>query len=199
MMGNDVVDRATARLETNWQRPGFLTKAFTKPEQALITAATDPDVWVWTVWSQKESAYKLAARLGFQGAFVPAYWHTHVQAATHNEVWGQVQGAGYGCQTYSHITADVIATVAYPIGQTPTPVQHVVRFTKPDYHTQQQQLRQAVLADFQSVGVWVSIQKNANGVPSLYVSERGQTTMYALSLSHHGRFGAYCVGGVWQE
>jgi hypothetical protein len=39
VIGNDIVDLALARKESNWKRPGYLNKIFTTKEQLLISSA----------------------------------------------------------------------------------------------------------------------------------------------------------------
>lgn len=62
MIGNDVVDLALARKESNWERKGFLDKIFTKQEQLLILNSENPENMVWNLWSRKEAAYKIYNR-----------------------------------------------------------------------------------------------------------------------------------------
>ena len=70
MIGNDVVDLAAAKKESNWQRKGFLDKIFTQKEQLLITSAISPEIMVWNLWSRKEAAYKIYNReTGIRGYF----------------------------------------------------------------------------------------------------------------------------------
>jgi phosphopantetheinyl transferase (holo-ACP synthase) len=59
MIGNDVVDLSLAKIETNWQRKGFLEKIFTKNEQRLIKNSISPEITVWNLWSRKEAVYKI--------------------------------------------------------------------------------------------------------------------------------------------
>ena len=56
MIGNDIIDLSVAKLESNWQRRGFLEKQFTEEEQQLILTASNPFVLVWKFWSMKEAA-----------------------------------------------------------------------------------------------------------------------------------------------
>lgn len=63
MIGNDVVDLNLAKSQSNWRRPNYLQKIFTKDEQHYILASDNPDVAVWTLWSRKEAAYKILNRL----------------------------------------------------------------------------------------------------------------------------------------
>jgi phosphopantetheinyl transferase (holo-ACP synthase) len=71
MIGNDVVDLALAKKESNWKRKGFLDKIFTPKEQLLISNAENQEVMVWNLWSRKEAAYKIYNRqTGFRG-YIP--------------------------------------------------------------------------------------------------------------------------------
>ncbi len=62
MIGNDVVDLNLAKSQSNWRRPNYLQKIFTKDEQHYILASNNPDVTVWILWSRKEAAYKIVNR-----------------------------------------------------------------------------------------------------------------------------------------
>jgi phosphopantetheinyl transferase (holo-ACP synthase) len=53
VIGNDIVDLALARKESNWKRPGYLNKIFTTKEQLLISSAENPNTMVWNLWSRK--------------------------------------------------------------------------------------------------------------------------------------------------
>ncbi len=63
MIGNDIVDLALARKESNWNRKGFLDKIFTLQEQLLINSSKNKEIMIWTLWSRKEAAYKIYNRL----------------------------------------------------------------------------------------------------------------------------------------
>lgn len=71
MIGNDVVDLATAKKESNWKRKGFLAKLFTAFEQELIKNAINQEEMVWTLWSIKESTYKAYQRMHYNRGFYP--------------------------------------------------------------------------------------------------------------------------------
>lgn len=79
MIGNDVVDIMQSRLESNWQRQGFLEKLFTASEQSLIKNAEDSEIMVWRLWSMKEAAYKIYNRqTGIRG-FFPLELHCKIE------------------------------------------------------------------------------------------------------------------------
>ena len=56
MIGNDIIDLALARKESNWLRSGFLDKIFTLREKLLISNSQNPETTVWNLWSRKEAA-----------------------------------------------------------------------------------------------------------------------------------------------
>ena len=71
MIGNDIIDLTLAKLESNWQRKGFLEKLFTTFEQSLICNSENPEQMVWHLWSRKEAAYKIYHRETKIRAFIP--------------------------------------------------------------------------------------------------------------------------------
>ena len=71
MIGNDVVDLATAKKESNWKRKGFLAKLFTTFEQEVIKNAINQEEMVWMLWSIKESTYKAYQRIQYNRGFYP--------------------------------------------------------------------------------------------------------------------------------
>lgn len=108
MIGNDVVDLALAREESNWQRAGFLQKLFTKAEQQLISNATFCDVMVWNLWSRKEAAYKIYNRDTGQRRFMPLQLECIYESESHGKVI--CEGRCYYTQTTT--TKACIATIA---------------------------------------------------------------------------------------
>ena len=71
MIGNDIVDLALARKESNWKRNGYLNKIFTEQEQFLIKKAPDSELMVWNLWTRKEAAYKIFNRETGKRGFFP--------------------------------------------------------------------------------------------------------------------------------
>ncbi|MDQ6530854.1 4'-phosphopantetheinyl transferase superfamily protein [Flavobacterium sp. LHD-85] len=62
MIGNDVIDLVQSRIESRWQRTGFIDKLFTIEEQRFINDYDKPETMVWLLWSMKEAAYKIYNR-----------------------------------------------------------------------------------------------------------------------------------------
>ena len=108
MIGNDVVDLATAKKENNWRRKGYLEKLFTKEELALIKTANNQDVMVWNLWSRKEAAYKIFNRDTGLRAFMPL----QLVCTYVNELQGTVYCQGKTYYTRTVLDLHHIHTIA---------------------------------------------------------------------------------------
>ena len=71
MIGNDVVDVALAKNQSNWKRKGYLDKIFTLSEQEFILNSSNPDEMVWSLWSRKEAVYKIIIQKGGKRGYYP--------------------------------------------------------------------------------------------------------------------------------
>jgi phosphopantetheinyl transferase (holo-ACP synthase) len=108
MIGNDIVDLALARRESNWQRNRFLDKIFTKNEQQLILNDANPEIIVWNLWSRKEAAYKIYNReTGIRG-----YFPLQLECFYENTTLGTVSIKEKIYFTQSQIENDSIYTIA---------------------------------------------------------------------------------------
>ncbi len=196
MIGNDIVDLAQARQESNWRRRGYLDKIFTPHEQQLIREASDPDQMVWLLWSLKESAYKLAVRTMNKRVFAPVKIACSLQKSIPGTVNGTVvYGETY--QTRSVITAQYISTLAFAMNKAPTYKQIIVPFETTDYQTHQRVIRkkikQYVSALFNTSDDNIHLTKNSNGAPILTISN---SASIPLSISHHGYYGAFVISST---
>lgn len=108
MIGNDIIDLALARKESNWQRKGFFDKIFTAKEQLLIAGAENPEIMVWNLWSRKEAAYKIYNReTGIRG-----YFPLQLECIHQNEISGSVSIKGNTYFTKTIISDAFIHTIA---------------------------------------------------------------------------------------
>lgn len=196
LLGNDIVDLQEARKTSNWQRPRYLEKIFTPKEQAWIQQANQADRWVWMLWSAKESAYKLSRQLGAERAYAPKRLEIRD--------WTQEDATNYRLQvlteqaeltvhtTLSHTFVHSVALIDENANW-----QAEILNLSGTHGEQRKQLREQVckcVAEADSrVGVEIyRIVKNESEIPQLWL---GETKLdIVLSLSHHGRYGAYCWG-----
>ena len=159
MIGNDIVDLALARKESNWKRKGFLDKVFTKKEQFLITNAENSEIMVWNLWSRKEAAYKIYNRQTQIRGFFPLQLECYDLEIIDGIVFGQVAIKDFIYFTKTAITAQFIHTIA---------VKNIRDF---DFIITLENRK--------------NIQKN-NGTPSYFYE--GTSVSRPISISHHGRF-----------
>lgn len=197
MIGNDIVDLAQARCESNWQRKGFLSKLFTDHEQELIRTARDSDAMVWTLWSMKESAYKLVVRETGRRFFAPQQFVCQLNTSLSATTQGSVSYQRFYTTT-SSITDQYVTSVAFAADtiQPGSPV--IIQFDQADYQHQYQMIREAVRQYY--AACWavaesqIQLRKDALGVPTLVVNYPSGPPVYTpISLSHHGRYGAFVV------
>jgi phosphopantetheinyl transferase (holo-ACP synthase) len=108
MIGNDIVDLALAKKESNWQRKGFLNKIFTQKEQLLIANADNPEVMVWNLWTRKEAAYKIYNRQ----TNIRGYFPLQLECFYESETLGTVCCNGNSYHTETKISDESIYTIA---------------------------------------------------------------------------------------
>ncbi len=159
MIGNDIVDLALARKESNWQRKGFLDKIFTNKEQLLILNTKHPEIMVWNLWSRKEAAYKIYNRqTGIRGYF-PLQFECIYLNSINDVVFGKVCVKGKVYFTKTEITEQYINTIA---------VQNESDFT----HV-------SILKNREGI-------RKIDGIPSYFNDDNLNSN--PVSISNHGRF-----------
>ena len=112
MIGNDVVDLALAKKESNWQRTGFLDKILTASEKQLVNNSKIPFETVWLLWSMKESAYKIHNRSTGIRMFNPLKFECVNIKIVGQQYFGSVMIADQRFYTKSIVSEDYIETVA---------------------------------------------------------------------------------------
>ncbi len=197
MIGNDIVDRAQAKRESDWQRSGFLDKLFTPSEQQLIRRASNPECLVWTLWSMKESAYKASTRKTGERVFNPTKLRCTLKT------WSNEAAEGFVMyeeeyQTRSLITPDYVASVAVSVHQLTIPHQVIIPFDRTDYQYQSTQLRTSVLKHYVAISPAAEdelrVSRDENGSPVLVIKSSLEAPVCVpVSLSHHGHYGAFCI------
>ena len=159
MIGNDIVDLALARKESNWKRKGFLDKIFTTKEQLLILNAENPEVMVWNLWSRKEAAYKIYNRKTQIRGYFPLQLECFELEIIDGRSFGKVVIKDLIYFTKTEITTQFVHTIA---------VENVQNFDT-----------------IKTLENRKNIQKN-NGIPGYF--EKENSVLIPISISHHGRF-----------
>lgn len=112
LIGNDIIDLELAKIESNWQRKGYLQKIFTEDEQAVILNSIDPSVTVWLLWSMKEAAYKIYSRTVNETSYAPLKLVTKIISSTLSTVEGRVYVNQFMYFTQSLVEEKLIHTIS---------------------------------------------------------------------------------------
>jgi phosphopantetheinyl transferase (holo-ACP synthase) len=186
MIGNDIVDLAEAKENSNWQRPRFLDKLFTPYEQQLIRNSEHPFLMVWRLWTMKEAAYKLYTQLHPSRFYKPKQFVCKIE-----NLKGKVNYQEFQCYLTTKITSQYIVSEA--------------RLTNTDFISEVLEIEfnsitsQSAILKTQLVSKLadrmellkqdLNIVKSEFGIPSLY--HKSERLDLGISLTHHGNYGAY--------
>lgn len=159
MIGNDVIDIAQSRTDSNWQRKGFIERLFTDTEQATINSHDNPEIMIWVLWSMKEAAYKIYNRETDLRAFIPLRLICSNITENKSGFTGRVECAGKTYFTETYFNGKMIHTVALT--------------TKNGFDNIKELPGHKVF-------------KNSKGHPFAYIP--GYTLPQPVSRSHHGKY-----------
>ena len=181
MIGNDIIDLSVAKLESNWQRRGFLDKQFTENEQQLILSATNSFVLVWKLWSMKEAAYKIYAQKNEMRFFAPKKFVCLLISKKKGLVYFKDQIF----YTSTIVTQDYIFTLT-----------SLEKVTKPySKFVNPQVIDRMIKIKLEDVTALSAIEieqkKSKNGAPSYHYKDILLTR--SCSISHHGNYGVYSL------
>jgi len=112
MIGNDVIDLALSRVESNWRRRGFIEKIFTENEQKIIYLAQNQELMVWDLWSRKEAVYKIYNRQTRKRAFIPRQIECRTIASIKGKSFGKVVINDFEYYTITKVANEFIYTEA---------------------------------------------------------------------------------------
>ena len=159
MIGNDIVDLALAKKQSNWQRKGFVDKIFTTKEKLLIQLADTPEIMVWSLWSRKEAVYKIFNRCTNIRAFNPLQFECFETKLVDGQHLGKVICKSITYFTKTEINTEWISTIAVSIEK--------------DFLNVYQLKRAATIG-------------RKRGMPFIY--DERNLTIKPISISNHGRF-----------
>lgn len=193
MIGNDIVDLSVVRRSPRAHLPRFLAKVLTKEEQTWLDQQADRELALWSCWALKESAYKVHFQQYGRRFFAPKKLKSHHFTQKGQSLHAQVQTPN------GNLSAIVIYQSEYlhSICATSTEICQAAKtgcFTlvAAQPSGQSQEVRKKVVLDLaastqiaESTFTW----KKNTAIPELYTGTR----RFPLSLSHHGRWGAYAL------
>ncbi len=189
MIGNDIIDLELAATQSNWKRRGFLTKIFTEAEHDYILNSDNSFHTVWQLWSMKESAYKAHLQQYPKRFFNPKKLICVLKK--NNEGSVTINTTKYRTKTQQ--TKDCIHTIATE--KKAEVRKECFQLSKADTTAQSFEVRQRLLSEVAEIkgvsreSLW--FMKNEIGAPKVY--QNGSVLEHLISLSHHGRFGAFTI------
>lgn len=188
MLGNDIVDLAEAKQNSNWKRPRFLEKLFTPNEQHFIKSSEFPFVMVWRLWSMKEAAYKLYTQLHPSRFYKPKQFECNIK-----NLKGTVNYQDFKCFLTTQITSQYILSEARLVHTDLS--SEVLEIESRSVITQSAILKAQLvskLAEHKKLSKQdLEIVKSEFGIPSVYY--KSQKLDLGISITHHGYYGAYGV------
>jgi phosphopantetheinyl transferase (holo-ACP synthase) len=112
MIGNDIIDLEQSRIDSRWQRKGFIEKLFTTEEQQFISDSHEPEILVWLFWSMKEAAYKIYNRQTKIREYIPKKLSCTLDFLDSNRASGKVSCNENVYYTKTIISSESIHTIA---------------------------------------------------------------------------------------
>jgi hypothetical protein len=190
MLGNDVVDLRDSGSGADARHPRFDARAFAPEERARIARSGAPERLRWVLWSAKEAAYKVARKLDARSVFAPARYAVRLDASLRGEV-----ALPDGRRIAVRVRSDAECV-------------HAVASERPDFE-------QGLVEGLAALGACTAAEEGARTrelatraiahalcrpeseiaidrrgrIPELRVA--GVRCACDLTLSHHGRFGAF--------
>ena len=194
-IGNDIIDLD----EASKHRPQYyerLKRSGFAEDEWLLGDLPDGITALWLLWSLKEATYKSLVQGEWNGRrFYPNdYLVTSLKQNT-NDFIAEIAFEDRIVRTTTSIQKKFLHTVTQPENDLKT---RSAYFECPgeDYEHQSGEVRdQAIVALAHSLNLdtsLISIKKNEDQVPQFYVKEAYFSSV-DLSLSHHGRYGAYAM------
>jgi len=188
MIGNDIVDLQHTLKVSDWQRPRFLDKVFTKAEQTIIFSSKNTTQTVWLLWSMKEAAYKLYVQEFGRRFFNPKTFQCELQSLTR----GKVVTKQSNYITISEYNTEYIHTIATKHSKDSATFS-IFNTNKPTYKFQSRFIKQKLLNHL-SKGAennTLNIIKDKLGVPQVFNGK--EKLPISFSLSHCGKYTAFSI------
>jgi phosphopantetheinyl transferase (holo-ACP synthase) len=192
MLGNDVVDLRDPESGPERRHPRFDARVFDDVERAMLAPGAEGERRRWWLWAAKESAYKAARKEDPRTVFAPRRFV--VRPADRGLALVRVGDRDFQVEVQSD--GEHVHAVARRAGDPGTMVWAAAAALSPSDATASVAVRQfavATLAARLGVAPDDLAIRSEGRIPVLW--QRGRRTAADLSLSHHGRFVAFCCCG----
>lgn len=180
MIGNDIVDLKIAKAENKSENNRFLNKVFTEQEQGVIRSSSNPEAQLWVFWSMKETAYKAHQRIfKLSRKIEPLSFDCYLDEEPER---GYVQIGGNSFPVRLQMNSEYIYCQTGSINSF-----HKIFKDKES----RSMFVNEVATKFECSPLDIRIEKDENGIPSLYFENSPR--ILPISISHHGRFTAFLI------
>jgi phosphopantetheinyl transferase (holo-ACP synthase) len=180
MLGNDIVDLNHLPDQVRSLSKPYLNKICSDLEIDKILNSENPNLSLWRIWTMKESAYKIAMKLGAKRAFNPKKFETFLVDARSGHIcssYGTLLSETVFDENYIHTVSFLAKCKGYKSGQ------------KICADHQSESVRQTIVEDFKMLN---PVQDKAEIIMKAEIpflsTDKG---LVDISLSHHGDFIAW--------
>lgn len=185
MVGNDIVDIIEAHKASNWQRPRFLSKIFTDKEQVYVLSSNNAFEMIWRLWTMKEAAYKVYTQIHNTRFYNPKGFE-----CTINGLKGEVNYKDFKCFLETELNSNYILSEArLSPGNFSS---NIIELKGNDDIERSVHLKTILLSRLNQNTTdsnKIELEYNDLGIPSVTINN----TTKAISLTHHGRYGAFAM------
>lgn len=181
MIGNDIIDLNISLANKRAENPRFLSKIFSQDEIFMIRQSENPELMLWQFWSMKEAAYKAHQRtFNLPRKLNPLSYNCSLDS---DEISGSVEIVEEIYFLRTEITSEYIHSSV----NSEKNIQKV-------YHNKSYSSRELIQNIALELGLnnsCISISKDHNSIPSLFL--KNENKILPFSLSHHGDFTAFVI------
>ena len=190
MIGNDIVDLNEASKSRHWSDQRFINKVFSASERDLIVHSPNRFHITWTLWSMKESAYKVHLRKFRKPFFAPSKIECQFEPDGSGKI--RIDKATYNAKTL--VNKDLIYTVVMtdPSREYFGEYQKVVDSSFTNLHKKcyQDLIKMSALLLNEQAHT-MEIKKDEYGIPKLFKNNKEHSMIF--SITHHGKYYAYVM------
>lgn len=200
MVGNDIVDLSISSIGAGERRGRYLAKLFTATELDIIQRLGDEDIWIWLLWSVKESVYKIVSRRENRIRYAPKSLQCmSITKKSEGRYETTVAYQGHKFVANSKLTDQYVHTLAATSKNEINQLSSKV-FTISDRDNVSASVDCAVVDcianELGSESKNITVKRDINRIPQVF---SGDQEVCQLSISHHGRYGAFGLKGLWKN
>lgn len=192
MVGNDIVDLSISHIGEGERRTRYLAKIFTEKERDIINQLGTDDIWILLLWSAKESVYKVVSRKEQIIRYSPKSLECiSIKKKSKSSYEMIVEYNGEQFVVVSHVNEKYVHSVTTTSNSNQL-ISDVFKISPNENESEAidekvlKWIKENTKIEYKNT----SILRDAHRVPHIY---HGNEELYFLSMSHHGKFGAFAI------